>query len=44
MNSERLRMVTHRSHAGEILGFALLALVGVVWPILLLADSLGAIR
>lgn len=42
MNSERLRMVTNRSHIGELFGFAMLALAGVVWPLALLAGTLGS--
>ena len=44
MNSERLRMVTERSNVGEMFGFAMLALAAIVWPLLLLADSLGAVQ
>jgi hypothetical protein len=44
MNSERLRMVTERSHVGELFGFAMLGIAAIVWPLVLLADSLGAIQ
>ena len=44
MHSDRLRMVTERSRVGEMFGWAMLVLASVVWPLLLLADGLGAVR